>query len=86
MPQRGDGVPRASDEGQIRQFIVLLRTGLERPRNWRRLRTRNPRVISGPGKRASTPAKRPKLRLGPRPMACEQYIAPTRAQRVALCE
>jgi len=84
MPQRG--ALRGSDEGLISQFVVLLRNCVERPRDWWRLRTGRPGVIKQRGTLPSAPTSRPKLRTQSGPIACEQYVAPTREQRVALCE
>ena len=78
MPQPGDGT--------LRTFLVLLLNGDKRPRDWWRSRAGRPGVIGQPGKLAGAPASRPRLRTRPRPMAHEQYVAPTRAQRVALSE
>ena len=85
MPERRDGTSRRSVEGLISHFVVLLRNGVARPRDWWRLRTRRRAVVKQREKLASAPVNRLKLRTQSDP-AREQYVAPTREQRVALCE
>jgi hypothetical protein len=84
MPQRG--ALSRSDEGLISQFVVLPRNNVERPRDWWRLCTGRPGVIKQRTKPTNVPTNRPKLRTQSGPICREQYVAPTREQRVALCE
>ena len=85
MPKRGDGTPRRSGEGLISRILRLLANDAERPRDQRVPFASRTGVVSGPGEHASAPARRPRHELTGGPCR-EHYVAPTRAQRVALSE
>ena len=77
MPKRGEGL--------ISRILWLLANDAERPRDQRGPFASRAGVVSGLGKHASAPARRPRHQLTGGPCR-EQYVAPTRAQRVALSE
>jgi hypothetical protein len=86
MPQRGDRTLRRSNEGLISQVLLRLADDAERARARRRARAGGAGSIWQRGKLASKPAGRPRPRLLSQQVAREQYVAPTRAQRVVLSE
>ncbi len=86
MPKRGDRTLRRSGEGLIGRILRLLANDAKRPHDQRGPCASRAGVVRGPGKDASAPAPRPRPRLTGGPICCEQYVAPTRAQRVALSE
>jgi hypothetical protein len=89
MPPRGDRKLRRSDES-LSQVLMRLVEDARGARDRRRPRATRPpgHLVEAwqRGKRPVGAARRPRPRVLSEQVAREQYVAPTRAQRVALSE